>query len=247
MNVNKIQTFIMTLKQRPDRYWSALGYLSALGFSMNRVHTVMGKYWKDFDGYEDIVEAAAADGFPFFMEREVRKKDKAPKRLGYLCNLWSGCRIFRHIAQQTEPYLVLEDDVVPTISYEMFEKRLSALPNETEIAILSMKQQDEDTEMFDENWVYGSYHEAAGAGAANVYTHKGAKMGLKYAAMPGIQTVENIALHYPDEKVFCAANEVIRRNECGGHSDIEGSDPDYYNHRVFSRHKAWENGINLGK
>ena len=51
MNVSKMQTFIMTLKHRPDRYWSTLGALGELGFNMDRVYTVMGKYWRDFDGY----------------------------------------------------------------------------------------------------------------------------------------------------------------------------------------------------
>ena len=244
MDVNKMQTFIMTLKHRPDRYWSALGALGELGFNMDRVFTVMGKYWRDFDGYQDILEAAAADGFPFFLEKQVKNADMHHGRLGFLCNLWSGCRIFRHIAQQSRPCLVFEDDILLRISYSILEERLSALPDETEVVILSKKEhQDIDEIRFDENWLYGSYHKRSGGGYANIYTPAGAKAALECAAIPGIQTVENIAHHLPDEKVFCASHQIIKRNECGGDSDVLQETPDKYT----LRQKAWGNGVVLEK
>ena len=163
-------------------------------------------------------------------------------RLGFLCNLWSGCRIFRHIAQQSEPCLVFEDDILLSISYSMLKERLSVLPDETEIIILTKKEhQNIDEIRFDENWLYGSYHKYSGGGYANIYTPAGAKTALKCAAMPGTQTVENMAYHLPDEKVFCASHRIIKGNQCSGDSNVLPKAPEKY----VLRQKVWGDGIAL--
>ena len=159
-NANDMEVLAMALKCRPDRYWYVLGVLDARGFiPKEKCHTVMGKYWEDYENLREMVDEMIKDGFPWAERLWHRNCSKI--RWGFRASLWSACRCLRYIAAQDKPYLLIEDDYYLTIDRKGLIHMLKTLPEDTEIATLDRHSGEQ--EIYNNYWMRG-WGKASGGG-----------------------------------------------------------------------------------
>ena len=245
-NVSEMEVLVMTLKHRPDRYWCMLGMFDAMEFPFDRCHTVMGKYWKDYEGVDKIVDAAIEDGFPWF-ERH-RKNDGKPYHGGYMCGLWSVCRCLRYISQQDQPYLITEDDRKFVFDWGEIIRRLKLLPQDADTAIL----RDGTGESYNDYWTKGTYPKDAGATMV-VYSPSGARKALSIASSEGsVSTWENIAKFCDDETSYCSSERLYNSHppffslsNTPGHMDDSGF-IEFKGYGAHADYDRWVDGLDVG-
>ena len=110
------RVIILNLQHRHDKAWACWGSNLGRGVPKNRIG-----FWKaipaaDYPVLEEFIDAAAADGFPFFKEfRETpegiymsRKADRYPTSVQ--TQAWSYCQVLRHIADSGKNTIFLYDD-----------------------------------------------------------------------------------------------------------------------------------------
>lgn len=201
-NASEMEVLVMALKHRPDRYWYMLGVLDAMNFPFDKCHTVMGKYWRDYESLGGMLDAMIEDRFPW-ADRLRHKIDDDVER-GFRANLWSACRCLRWVATQDHPFLVMEDDLLLGVDYPDLINRLKTLPKDAEIAVLG--RSPEGFEVYNDYW--GEGWGVSSGGICNVYTPSGAQRALEVAEWYGV-TWENIGKYYPNETTYCVNGEPL--------------------------------------
>ena len=98
----------MNLESRPDRKWAAIGALDLAYTPLERVRIWNAVPASDFENIEQIGEAAAADGFPWFREY-VRTRNFIGHPM-IVAQAWSYCQMLRHLAEHNLTGLILYDD-----------------------------------------------------------------------------------------------------------------------------------------
>ena len=259
MDIEELRVLIMTLPHTSHRYWYALGMLETLGYPIERCHTVMGRYWRDYEDMAGLISAMTEDGFPW-AKRWDRWKTK--KSRSFSAHMWSACRCLRWIAQQEHPVLLTEDDI-RLVDYDTLYTSVSALPEDAEIVCLGafdptsdpIKQELLDSiEYLDGGWCRGSYPYASGA-FVNIYTPAGARYALSLAEKEG-HTLENLAHRYPKDTMYFRqpGNEVfVNVHTCLMEYSNHGvSDSETYMHEEFRGYghyefyDRWVDGLDVG-
>lgn len=252
-NINTIQTLVATLKHTPHRYWFTLGILEATEFDISKCHTVMGKWWRDYSGIHEMVDAAIADGFEWF--ERLRQDNTHNLYRGFCAHFWSACRCLRYIANQDEVCLLIEDDKKLNIKWKKLQKKIRGLPDDTEIVVLATA--DNPGKPFNKDWIKGPYPNRSGS-AVVLYTPTGAKIALKIAEKNG-HTLENLARHYPAETAYYANLEGGRlyenrvsiqdmtihdcvNAEFAPYNTVRSEFRGYGHHNFYDR---WVNGLNI--
>ena len=104
------------------RRWAFLGAASSKNVPLDLIYFNRGKDNRDWkDDIPSIIEAASADGFPF-LERFGRgnETEYVHQTAGTLCQAWNYCRIFRYLAEKDETALVIHDDRMLTVDFDLF-------------------------------------------------------------------------------------------------------------------------------
>ena len=102
------EVLVLNLESRPDRKWAAIGALDLAYTPLERVRIWNAVPASDFENIEQIGEAAAADGFPWFVEYvKTRSFIKHPM---IVAQAWSYCQMLRHLVVQDLTGLILYDD-----------------------------------------------------------------------------------------------------------------------------------------
>ena len=233
--------WIMTLEATPNRKWGCLGALDARLFPMDQVHAVHGVDGLTYNSHDEIVRAAAADGFSFFTENPDYLKRPIPMVAG----TWSACRVLRKVAEQNDAAIVMEDDWVFTIDYPEILKRLELLDaDKTDIAALIAKLYTRgrlrcEVQAVDPYWIAGIPVSAA---CASVYTPKGAALVLKRFAEHRGTTLEKavMGIKYP--------TAVTMLQPVGHHPLLMGpsrANPDGTRESYVNAYARWEQGVTL--
>ena len=245
-NADELQVLVMTLKHRPDRYWYMLGMLDTMKFPFHKCHTVMGKYWKDYENVDKIAESAIEDGFPWF--ERFKGRDGKSYRGGYMGYLWSACRCLRYISQHDHPYLITEDDRKFVADWDEIMKRIETLPKDADTAILT----DRVGEPYNKYWVKGTYPKDSGA-SMKIYSPVGAEKALGIASSErSITTWENIAKFCDNETTYCSSERLY-----SFHSALENlsntpghmTEQRYVEFKGYGEHAdydRWVDGLNIG-
>ena len=246
-NAEDLQVLVMTLKHRPDRYWYMLGMLGAMKFPFHKCHTVMGKYWGDYETFDLMVKSAIEDGFTWF--ERYKGVDVMDYRAGYLGNLWSACRCLRYISEQNHPYLITEDDRIFTVDWGEMLRRFKALPQDADTAILRNKGGD----AYNEDWIKGAYPDTSG-GTMVAYSPLGAEKALKIASSEEtISTWENMAHLYDGETTYCSSERLYSSHppfyslsNAPGHM-VEHGFTEFKGYGSHADYDRWVDGLDVDK
>ena len=244
-NADDLQVLVMTLKHRPDRYWYMLGMLDAMKFPFDKCHTVMGKYWRDYEDVGKIADEAIEDGFPWF--ERFKGREPKPYRGGYMSGLWSVCRCLRYISQQDSPYLITEDDRKFTFDWDDILERLGTLPQNADTAIL----RDSAGESYNKYWTKGTRPNDDGATMV-IYSPVGAEKALGIASSErSITTWENIAKFCDNETTYCSSERLYSSHppfkvlsNTPGHMADKIEFKGYGTHAGYDR---WVDGLDVSK
>ena len=106
------KVYVLNLPHRADRRWYTMGHLHTIGVHPNRVCIYEAKYGKDYESIDAIMEAAKADGFDFPDPDEDIHKTRFSYR-------WNWCRMLRDIIASGEMVLILIDDRMITIDWDL--------------------------------------------------------------------------------------------------------------------------------
>ena len=183
--------FIMTLEATPNRKWGCLGALEARGFRMKHVHPIHGIDGLTYETHEEVIKAAAADGFGFFMEDPKYLERPIPMVAG----TWSACRRLRDIADGKHTVLLMEDDWIFKIDFDEITKRLNFIDTkETEIAVLISKLYSQgkiryEVSTVNDYWIAGA---PASSACASVYSPAGAAIVLDLFEKHKATTLEKV-------------------------------------------------------
>ena len=119
----------LNLERAIDRLNAFRGAASQRGIPPDRLYFNVGKDNLDYDDdFSAIIKAAAADGFPYIecygqgISSDVIKQTPAT-----LCQIWNYCRIFRHIIESGRDSIVLHDDRMLTVDYDVCASVLDTL------------------------------------------------------------------------------------------------------------------------
>ena len=108
------KVYVLNLPHRADRRWYTLGHLHTIGVHPNQVCIYEAKYGEDYESMDAIMEAARADGFDFpDTDEEIHTT-----RFSYR---WNWCRMLRDIIASGEIVLILLDDRMITIDWDLLK------------------------------------------------------------------------------------------------------------------------------
>lgn len=96
----------INLERRMDRYWFALGGLTALEFPKDCITRFIAQDGQAYESTEGVHAAAVADGFDYFSEFRADTRN-------YAAWYWTYRRALRHIIETGQTLLVLIDDHLP--------------------------------------------------------------------------------------------------------------------------------------
>lgn len=114
------KVLVLTLRRCPERHWSWLGASKMRDIPTECVEFIPGHDGKDFDSMAEIAEHAATDGFPFVEEYALGTvTEYCQQTTASVSQIWNFARIFRYIAQGEQNCLVLTDDKMLTISFNI--------------------------------------------------------------------------------------------------------------------------------
>lgn len=120
--------YVLSLKRCTDRHQAWLGASQMRGIPLEIVEFVEAHDDKMFEDMDEIAEYARVDGFPFVEEYAIGTKTEFVQQTkGSVCQVWNFSRILRHISQNLETALLLIDDkmlsvhfnVINTIAFEL--------------------------------------------------------------------------------------------------------------------------------
>ncbi len=111
---------VLTLERCVDRQYAWLGASQMRDIPLERVRFVKGQDDKDYDSMAAIVKAAENNGFPFVEEFAIGTvTDYVQQTPGSVCQVWNYGRILRHISERSEVCLVIHDDKMVNVSFNI--------------------------------------------------------------------------------------------------------------------------------
>ena len=203
-NIEDLRILIMTLPHCFHRYWYMVGMLDAMKYPLDRCYTVMGKYWKDYEDNDAMIDAMIDDGF-LWADRLRLSGDRNHNILyrGFRANMWSACRCIRWASHQEFPVLIMEDDSKLALDWRALKSRVRKLPEYTEVVVLS-GDREYNLDPYNEDWCRG-YKRSSGA-FCNIYSPDGSRNTFNTIISDdrrdSPKTFEGLARIYPQDKLF---------------------------------------------
>ena len=132
------KVLILTLKDSLDRQRTWLGASQMRDIPLDIISFVQGHAGKDYEAMSDIAKAAAADGFDFVEEYAIGTvTEYVQQTKGSVSQVWNFARIFRHISERPEVCLVLTDDKMLTLSFNILNIMVSELVDQEDEAFFA--------------------------------------------------------------------------------------------------------------
>ena len=114
------KVLVLTLKRCTDRQRTWLGASQMRDVPLDVISFVEGYDGKDYPDMDSIAIAAADDGFDFVEEYALGTvTEYVQQTTGSVSQIWNFARILRHISERDETCLVLTDDKMLTISFNI--------------------------------------------------------------------------------------------------------------------------------
>ena len=123
MIINEV--LVLNLKRREDRKYAMIGHLCTHGIDVptDRLHFFPANDGQVYETVDEVIEAAAADGFPHY-KQIVREKPHIGAK-SRIATDWSWCQVMRYIAQSHDSsrlVLFLYDDM--RLKYDFYNLEL---------------------------------------------------------------------------------------------------------------------------
>ena len=116
------RVYVLNLDRHADRWHFMLGVLQSLNFPLEIVRRLKAMDGKDYDSVQAVNEAAAADGFSYFLDPDyqVEKYETTPPNKFMVAANWSYARAWRSIAKYGEEVMLLIDDHQPIFGWDYY-------------------------------------------------------------------------------------------------------------------------------
>jgi len=122
------KVLVLTLERCVDRHHAWLGASQMRDIPLEVIHFVKGHDGKAYDSMETIAVAATEDGFDFVEEYAIGTVTEYVQQTpGSVSQVWNYARILRHISEQDEVCLVLNDDKMLTVSFNILNIMVNEL------------------------------------------------------------------------------------------------------------------------
>lgn len=120
--------YVLTLRRCVDRHQAWLAASQMRDIPLDIVSFVEGHDDKGFGNMSEVAEFAAVDGFDFVEEYAVgTRTEYVEQTIASVCQVWNIARILRHIAANDEVCLVIFDDKMITVSFNVLNIIVSEL------------------------------------------------------------------------------------------------------------------------
>lgn len=208
---------------------------------MEKVHAVYGIDGIVYASHDEIFEAAAADGFDFFKENQ----DFLRRPIPMIAGTWSACRMLRHIVNEKDISLLMEDDYFFRIDYDVILKRLElCCDRPINIAALITKFRIDKrflrrVSKLNDSWIAGIPSEAP---CASVYTPIGAAHVLDLFRKHKGTTLGKVSKGIE----FPMAAALLERKGAGKSAVYAGysrADPETSSEAHVKAYLRWEKGL----
>ena len=114
------KVLVLTLERCIERHWSFLGASRMRGIPTEKITFVQGHDGNDFEDMTEIAIHAAADGFEFVENYAIGTKTEFVQQTNAsVSQIWNYARIFRHISEHQETCLILNDDKMITVVFDI--------------------------------------------------------------------------------------------------------------------------------
>ena len=122
MLINEV--IILNLKRRPDRKCAMLGHLTTykIDVPINRVHFLPANDGSAYESVKEVIDAAAADGFPQY-EKIVRDHPHFGAK-SRIATDWSWCQAMRYISNSPFIHPWTQDFPPPIVLFMYDDMRL---------------------------------------------------------------------------------------------------------------------------
>lgn len=127
------QYLILTLPRSIKRQWAALMGAVTMGVPYDIVKFVEGIDARDYqENMPNIAEAAARDGYPFLRQFALGKQESwVQQSAGNVALFWGWARTLKYIAHSGVNTLLIWDDRIPRVRYDVIENVLAELYQRT--------------------------------------------------------------------------------------------------------------------
>ena len=124
---------VINLPRRTDRYWFMKSNLLTQGVPADVIEFYPARDGKDYDSCREIIEAAAADGFPSFL-RDITDGDERESFAYY----WNWACILRDIIENDRLVMVILDDRPLQLSWDHLDETVKSLQQQYPFKILQL-------------------------------------------------------------------------------------------------------------
>ena len=140
------KVLVLTLKRCADRQRTWLGASQMRDVPLDVISFVEGYDGKDYPDMDSVVIAAAEDGFEFVEEYALGTVTEfVQQTTGSVSQIWNFARILRHISERDETCLMLTDDKMLTVSFNILNviiKELLEIEDEEFFALQLLQRGD---------------------------------------------------------------------------------------------------------
>ena len=124
------KVLVLTLERCVDRQRAWLGASQMRGIPLEIISFVKGHDGSDYRDMSEIAEAASIDGFRFVEEYAIgTQTEYVQQTTGSVSQVWNYARILRHISERSEVCLILNDDKMLTVSFNILNIMVNELLN----------------------------------------------------------------------------------------------------------------------
>ena len=119
----------LNLERAKDRFNAFRGAASQRGIPADKLYFKVAKDARDFDDdFSALIKGAADDGFPFVeCYGQGISDDVIQQTPATMSQAWNYCRMFRHIIETGRDTMILHDDRMITVDYDVCEAVLDTL------------------------------------------------------------------------------------------------------------------------
>lgn len=124
------KVLVLTLERCIERQRTWLGASQMRDIPLEHISFIKGHDGKDYEDMSEIAQAASADGFDFVEEYALgTTTEYVHQTPGSVSQVWNYGRILRHISERSEVCLILHDDKMINLSFNILNIIVSELLN----------------------------------------------------------------------------------------------------------------------
>ena len=138
----ELNVYVLHVLSSNNRRWALMGSASMQQIPLNKIYFCSSPNLKIYnDNIRLVSQAASNDGFPYLEGYgKGLKSQYVQQTCGSMGQIWNYCRIFRHIAKSGIPSLVIHDDRMLTVNWDIFKKCVEHLDNKGEFKLFQLRQ-----------------------------------------------------------------------------------------------------------